>query len=420
MKKLILLLLSLACQNIQAQSLKIAKINETYTRATAQVVPGQALDLSFDFPITGLAIQQANLQGAAVETSEKIALRQDSHAEESQSNLIVFDAPRTAFRLHTGQMQGEVVLHLLYAPPLPPEKVWWERRQPVAMRPENNCERPQTIPQSEWRAGLRPPAAAASATKVQFIIVHHEAGSNTATNFTQTLRNIYLLHTQTNGWNDIGYNFVIAQNGTVFDGRDGQGRIDGDNVVGAHFCGKNGNTMGICFLGNYQTAVEPTIEALASLARLVSWKMVKEGLTNPMARGIHSPGTPDQSTINVISGHRDGCATACPGENVYKRLVAIRQSVVAVCNVLADEEVVIKREVTVYPMPARQQLIIDFQHWEATKLELVAADGRLLETHLVPAGTPRLQTAVGHLAPGIYLLRVSGKEGILTRRLVVE
>ncbi len=421
MKKLLLLcFLGLAGLGGHAQNLTVERINEFYAKATLKAAPGQDLALDFGFPITGLALEAADLQGAYLETPQRTDLRPGAHTEPDQSNLVVFGAPRTGFGLHTGQMQGQVVLHLLYAPPLPPEKTWWEQRPPVANRTENNCQRPESVPQAEWRAGLRPPASPPSATQVRFIIVHHEAGSNTATNFTQTVRNIYLLHTQTNGWNDIGYNFVIAQNGTIFDGRDGQGRLDGDNVLGAHFCGKNGNTMGICLLGNYQTSVEPTSQALASLARLISWKMVKEGLDNPMARGIHAQGTPDQSTINVISGHRDGCATDCPGDNVYKRMQEIRQSVLAVCNVLADEEVVVRREVAVYPNPARQQLIVELGQWEATQLELTTPEGRVLATQPVPAGAPRVYAQVGHLAAGVYLLRVSGKQGTLVRRLVVE
>ncbi|MEZ4907434.1 MAG: hypothetical protein R2771_07300 [Saprospiraceae bacterium] len=39
---------------------------------------------------------------------------------------------------------------------------------------------------------------------------------------------------------------MIDPNGVIYEGRGG-----GDNVMGAHMCGHNYNTMGICALGTY-------------------------------------------------------------------------------------------------------------------------------------------------------------------------
>lgn len=178
---------------------------------------------------------------------------------------------------------------------------------------------PNPIGQSVWRDGLPTPSFSRSFTDVAHVIVHHSAGSNTSTNYTQTVRDIYLYHTQTNGWSDIGYNYLIAQNGDLYAGRDPDGGAQ-DNVLGAHFCGKNSNTMGICLLGNYET-IQPTDPIWSTLQWVLTWKMKKEALS-PQGFEPHPLGN-----IAHIAGHRDGCSTLCPGQNVYRQLDDLRQSV---------------------------------------------------------------------------------------------
>ena len=92
--------------------------------------------------------------------------------------------------------------------------------------------------------------------------MHHSAGSTFDTNYTAVVRSYYLLHTEVNGWDDIGYNYLIARDGSIFAGRDPQNRtgVAQDNVHGAHFCGKNDYTMGICVIGDF-TSQAPAAEA---------------------------------------------------------------------------------------------------------------------------------------------------------------
>lgn len=197
------------------------------------------------------------------------------------------------------------------------------------------CNEPPNIDQSIWRNSpttLPPPTVTPTETEVNHVIVHHSAGSNTNSNYQDVVRAIYIQHTQTNGWDDIGYNYLIAQDGTLFKGRDSQGNFDHDNVRGAHMCNKNNNTMAICLLGNYETT-SPSENMLATLDALVAWKLEKENISafgsSTHAIGPSSANLPDAELAH-IAGHRDGCSpgyTVCPGQNVYEKLDSIRGNV---------------------------------------------------------------------------------------------
>jgi hypothetical protein len=125
-----------------------------------------------------------------------------------------------------------VELHLLKFPKL--------KSKPIAKRLNKNdgCAKPDMVLGSTWRQGLNPPVVGRTATEVKHIVVHHSAGSNSLNDWQEAVRAIYIYHTESNGWDDIGYNFLIDPNGVVYEGRESQGVADIDNIKGAHFCGK--------------------------------------------------------------------------------------------------------------------------------------------------------------------------------------
>ena len=137
----------------------------------------------------------------------------------------------------------------------------------------------------------------------------------------------------TNGWADIGYNYLIDPKGVVYEGRGG-----GDNVVGAHFCGTNGGTMGTCLLGTY-TSENITDTARGRLSALLAWKACASNI-QVTGSSLHSP---SGRTLQHISGHRDGCATECPGGGFYATLPALRTAVsnrIAACNAVTGLPVI--------------------------------------------------------------------------------
>ena len=110
---------------------------------------------------------------------------------------------------------------------------------------------PPIVPRSAWRAdeSIRR-AKPAYASAIRFAVVHHTAGSNSYSRAEAAaiVRGIQLFHVQGNGWNDIGYNFLVDRFGTVYEGR--FGGID-RNVVGAHAQGFNTGSVGVALIGTY-------------------------------------------------------------------------------------------------------------------------------------------------------------------------
>jgi hypothetical protein len=259
------------------------------------------------------------------------------------------------------------------------------------------------IPQSEWRAGLAPPNYSRSFTSVSHAVVHHAAGSNSSTNFTQVVRDIYLYHTQVNGWSDIGYNYLIAQNGDIYNGRDPDGGPQ-DNVLGAHFCGSNSGTMGICLLGNYETAT-PTIATWASLQNIIAFKLDKESL-DPLGSYPHAFGS-----IGSIIGHRDGCSTLCPGQNVYNRIASLRTSV---NDRLGDCESTLSFSSTTLTINAGEQITFTNSSTGYEQYEWYFEGGNPYSTNMQEGD------AITYNYPGVFDVLLIGMTGDLVDSLKFE
>jgi hypothetical protein len=200
--------------------------------------------------------------------------------------------------------------------------------------------KPPVVSRTGWGCpdGQESPAWTPEKTEVTHLIVHHTAGSNHHTDWAAVVRSIFALHTYTNGWGDIGYNFLIDPNGVIYEGRAG-----GDDIRGAHFSCANSNTMGMAFLGTF-TSLEPTVEAWKAATQLLGWKAGERGI-DPLGITHHLP---TQLQLHTISGHRDAnpstapgaCprGTECPGDALYPLLTILR---VDVAEVLTAPSIVV-------------------------------------------------------------------------------
>ncbi|HEX5560640.1 MAG TPA: FG-GAP-like repeat-containing protein [Nocardioidaceae bacterium] len=178
--------------------------------------------------------------------------------------------------------------------------------------------RPTIYSRAQWGADERMrDRASLHYGEVHGGFVHHTVNANnyTAAQVPAILRGIYAYHTQSRGWSDIGYNFLVDRFGRIWEGRYGGVARP---VVGAHTLGYNDDSFAMSAIGNYDIA-QPSAAMLAAYGRLFAWKL---GLHGVKASSTHQWIT--SRYFNAISGHRDAGQTACPGRYLYAKLPTIR------------------------------------------------------------------------------------------------
>ncbi|MEU0967807.1 N-acetylmuramoyl-L-alanine amidase [Streptomyces sp. NPDC005917] len=163
--------------------------------------------------------------------------------------------------------------------------------------------------------------------KVKAAFVHHTASGNgyKCSQAPSVVRSIYRYHVVSMGWRDIGYNFLVDKCGTIYEGRAGG---VAKAVKGAHTLGFNNNSMGIAVIGSYGSS-KPSAAAVTAIAKLTAWKLGlfganPKGMTYLKSGGGNLYPKGKNVRLNVISGHRDGFATECPGKKLYAKLGSAR------------------------------------------------------------------------------------------------
>jgi hypothetical protein len=190
---------------------------------------------------------------------------------------------------------------------------------------------PRIRSRSEW-GGEQCPTRGVNYSRVKAAVVHHTVTANeyTRAQVPAAILAVCRFHRNTNGWNDIGYNFVVDRFGRIWEGRDGG--ID-EAVVGSHAQGYNSQTTGIANLGEF-TASPQSDAAIAAMARLIAWKLPNHGvrtsgtvrMTSAGGSSARYPYGYTRRFLHVI-GHRDTGQTACPGEQLYYQLSDLRERI---------------------------------------------------------------------------------------------
>ncbi|KAG7154333.1 peptidoglycan-recognition protein SC2-like 1 [Homarus americanus] len=163
--------------------------------------------------------------------------------------------------------------------------------------PSGDCSRLQFVTRAEW--GARDPVSREPIIPpFSGVFVHHSAMArcNTSEECVAEVQEIQKLHMDKNGWDDIGYHFLVGEDGRVYEGR-------GWNARGAHARAHNAWTYGICVMGNYVMAL-PNDRALTALRDIMDCG-VKQG---KITQGFE------------VFGHRDGVCTECPGQMLYEEI----------------------------------------------------------------------------------------------------
>jgi N-acetylmuramoyl-L-alanine amidase len=206
--------------------------------------------------------------------------------------------------------------------------------QKIPLRALTVAGAPAIVPRSAWGADETIRRGTPDyAPNVRFAIVHHTAGPNdySPSQAAAIMRGIQTYHVKSNGWNDIGYNFLVDRYGTVYEGR--YGGID-RNVIGAHARGFNTGAVGVAIIGTFGTASVPAA-ASRSLEQLLAWRLDLAHVDPKAPVTVISggserylPGVP--VTLRAVSGHRDTGQTSCPGDVLYAELGSIASRTLAI------------------------------------------------------------------------------------------
>lgn len=280
----------------------------------------------------------------------------------------------------------------------------------------SSCNAPAVALRDDWCPdGSCPEITNPSTHLVSHLIIHHSAGTNVANDWAAIVRAIWNGHVNTNGWSDIGYNWLVDPNGVLYEGR-------GLNVRGAHFCGRNTGTEGICVIGNFQTRT-PTNEALNGLTEFLAWRTEELNL-KPFGITFHNS---SNTNLASISGHRDGCATACPGNMFYPMLEEVRNRTSIyreeVCELTTSTEQTLEEQhisVTPNPFNDHVQIILDFPATGTMELMLFNTNGQSIYNASLykDANTITTRFPLNDLPSGIYFLTVISEESRTVKKVV--
>jgi len=191
---------------------------------------------------------------------------------------------------------------------------------------------PSMVSRASWAGDDCPPRTKPIYGEVRAAYVHHTVNLNdySRAEAPQIVLAMCRYHRNTNGWNDIGYNFLVDRFGTLYEGRAGG---VGAAVIGAQAEGFNSYSTGIANIGTFSN-VPQSQAALEAMARLIRWKLPLHGYPTNGTAVMRSAGGatnryPSGSSVRVprVLGHRDTNATECPGSALYAQLDDLRSLV---------------------------------------------------------------------------------------------
>ncbi|XP_046564822.1 peptidoglycan-recognition protein SC2-like [Haliotis rubra] len=153
---------------------------------------------------------------------------------------------------------------------------------------------PHIVTRAQW--GARAPHSVSHLSgAVKYAFIHHgESGTcSSQSSCSAIVRSYQNYHMDTHGWSDIGYSFLVGEDGNAYEGR-------GWDRIGAHTQGYNSVGLGFCMIGNFMNHV-PNSAALNTVKALI-------------ACGVSMGKIQSSYTLR---GHRDMGSTDCPGTALY-------------------------------------------------------------------------------------------------------
>ncbi|MEX0668718.1 MAG: N-acetylmuramoyl-L-alanine amidase [Candidatus Saccharimonadales bacterium] len=175
-----------------------------------------------------------------------------------------------------------------------------------------------------WRPTYQP---------VEQVFLHHTVTDSYQSDPKAEMRAIWDYHTNTLGWGDIGYNYVVDSEGRIYEGRFG-----GDNVVAGHVYKYNRGSLGAAVLGCFQPGATcdyvnsgptqaPSSTVIDSLSTLLSWKTTSFEINPTSVHEFCNLEGKECKQLDTISAHRDVGGTTCNGDLFYDEMSNIRNQV---------------------------------------------------------------------------------------------
>ncbi|XP_039229756.1 peptidoglycan-recognition protein SB1 [Drosophila yakuba] len=156
----------------------------------------------------------------------------------------------------------------------------------------------QIEPRSSWGAApARSPSRISGA--VDYVIIHHSDnpnGCSTSEQCKRMIKNIQSDHKGRRSFSDIGYNFIVAGDGKVYEGR-------GFGLQGSHAPNYNRKSIGIVFIGNFERNA-PSAQMLQNAKDLIELAKQRGHLKDNY----------------TLLGHRQTKATSCPGDALFNEI----------------------------------------------------------------------------------------------------
>jgi hypothetical protein len=285
-------------------------------------------------------------------------------------------------------------------------------KKDTSLKKSDNCALPAIIPRSEWCGGYadcQTPTFTPTIIHPTHVIIHHGGSPDTYSDGYAVVRSYWNYHVYSNGWDDIGYNFLVDKYGNIF-----QGRYNPDitiqDINGAHAGYTNGKSIGICFLGNSDVTNATDIQ-LSKVEELLAWWFPSRGLDPTTKDSIINQAGTFKLYLPRISGHRDvKPATECPGNNVYNLLPAIStetEKLMQTCSGIQPPENI--NPFQIYPNPSSGKITMKILGFTGgtIKLKLYNIYGIKLHSQTSIIADDDLEIDISKFQSGIYIVKVN-------------
>lgn len=202
------------------------------------------------------------------------------------------------------------VAHITFAAVVPELQPVDAPIQPLATQQGALTVAQVTKPRSAWNA--KPTKCTSWDPNKSRMAIHHTfTPPKTGSSYAARIRSIQAYHMDTRGWCDIGYHYLVTDDGSVWEGRP-------INHRGAHVANHNTGNIGVSFVGCFQSgscgtmggAMTPSGASLAGAADLLAALADQHGIS--------------LSTSKVTGhGQHSGANTSCPGDLLLSRVPSI-------------------------------------------------------------------------------------------------